>query len=74
LRDHRAGVLRRRAQRSTATEFAENAAGGGVSRWIIKGRVTITASKTFEVQHYTAATRAANGLGVATNDGAEAEI
>lgn len=50
-----------------SSEYAP--AGGGVSRSLISGQVTIAAGKVFEVRHRCATTKADDGLGKAANFG-----
>jgi len=58
---------------TTLLGTSERAANGASvqSSSVIKGRFTITASKTFEVQHYSTATNATTGFGFAVNIGTE---
>ena len=52
------------------TEFADTSA-QAQTRSIVAGRFTISASKTFELQHQCATTRSSDGFGAAANFGTE---
>jgi hypothetical protein len=68
--------LRNISDSSTALvgDSSHNGGADATSKALLNGRIIITASKTFELQHYTAQANAgANGLGVATSSG-EVEV
>jgi hypothetical protein len=49
------------------SEYMQNSAGAGSNRSFIVGLFTITALKSFEIQHYCATTAAGDGFGVKNN-------
>ena len=51
------------------TEFTGTASGSPATRSIVAGEFTISAQKTFEIQHYCTTTCTTNGFGVAANVG-----
>jgi len=56
-----------------SSAYSSNASGGSEPS-LIRGRVTIVASKTFEIQHQCAITVTGNGLGRAANFGGVTEL
>lgn len=52
-------------------ECTNPGAGDGISRSELNGVLTIAATKTFEIQHRVAATKATNGYGIASSWGTE---